>query len=139
MKKLFLFLLVASFAIGANAQVGTLKSVYILNSDTVTNTGTKYLYLASPISGYQKAVSVNVNLTKISGTVAGSVTLEASLDGVNYYNAFLGTDSTYSFSPTDVASQSYRFKLNDFRDRFLRVKYTGAGTMSAIIAGKYLY
>lgn len=143
MKKFILLALVGLLYVGsASAQAGSvnfLKSTYSLNSDTIVNTATKYLYLAAPISGYQKVVTVNVNLTEISGTTGGTITLEESLDGTNYYSAFYGTDSTYSFTPADVASQSYKFKLTDFRGRYLRVKYVGTGTMSTIIAGRYLY
>lgn len=148
MKKIFAFILVVGALFAANvtasAQAGTvnyLKSQYSNNTDTVVNTATKYMRVAAaaPIGGYQKAITFAVTLTEISDTTGGTLTLEASLDGTNWYNAYESRDSAYTFTPADVASQTFNFRLTDIRDRWYRVKYVGSGTMSTIIAGRYLY
>lgn len=138
MKKIVCFLLCTVLAYAGIAQAGisgTLKSQYNLTVDTVTNTATKYVYTAR-VAGFSLA-GVVVNLTEISGTTAGTITLEASQDNVTWYSAYYSTDTTYSFTATDVATQSFRFKVVNFIDNYLRVKYVGSGTMSTKIAGTW--
>jgi len=131
--------MVLTFTVAANAQT-VLKSQYGLSVDTVTNAATKYLTLSQTSGSYFKTVSVAVGVTEISGTTGGTVTCEASLDGVvwyDVYNTVSNTGATYSFAPSDVTTaQSYRFKINGWGDKYLRVKYVGTGTMAATITAK---
>lgn len=120
--------LASTFAV--NAQTN-LTSQYGNSVDTVVNTATKYLN--SPVlSGYKKVVTVQFIGVKISGTVAGTAQLQASLDGTYFYN--VGS----AFTLTDVASQTTSFKVTDFGDLYLRVAVTGSGTMSNKIYAKFL-
>lgn len=136
MKKIIFFLsLMFAFTI-TNAQT-SLTSVYGNTVDTVTNTGTKYMYTGA-IKGFQKVVSIQVSLTEISGTTGGTISLEASLDGTNYYSYFDSKAASYTFTPSDVTSQNFRFQITDVGDVYFRVKYVGTGTMSDKITAKYL-
>ncbi|GGG97350.1 hypothetical protein [Pedobacter zeae] len=101
-------------------------------TDTVTNAGVKYQIAA--VQGFQDVVTIQTVITKISGTVAGTVIIQGSLDGVNYTT--IGTDS---FTATDVASQSKSWSVNPSTFAYYRVSYTGAGTMSAKINSKLLF
>lgn len=93
--------------------------------DTVSNTGTETWTLKVP--GFQKVVSVQWVATKISGTVAGSVVFQGSLDGTNWDTVLL----VPAYSPTDVATQTKIFTHDDSKYLYYRVQWTGAGTMSA--------
>ncbi|PUZ21800.1 hypothetical protein DCC81_24750 [Chitinophaga parva] len=95
-------------------------------ADTVTNAATKYLTLKTGWGTYYKTVEVATTLTKISGTVAATVTLEYSVDGTNFYG--FKKDST--FTATDVSAQTLGWSLKDWGAKFLRVKIVGSGTQA---------
>ena len=116
----------------------------LITSDTVTNTGTNYLtsgypqsgstYSGSPVAIVNPAyyTTVQVNITKISGTVAGTVTLQGSIDGTNFSTATSGMLAiTATYTATDVASQSKNWIIAGNPYRFYRVSWTGTGTMAA--------
>ena len=138
MKKLiFLFVLIAgSFTV--NAQT-SLKSQYGNTVDTVTNAATKYLTLSQSLAGYYKTLAVSVTVTEISGTTGGTVSLEASLDGTNWYSVYTSMDTSYTFTPADVSTaQSFRFTIPAWADKNVRVKYVGTGTMSAKVSASLI-
>ncbi len=91
--------------------------------DTVSNTGTATWFTTSgsQFSNY----SLQINITKISGTVGGTLMVVYSNDGTNWYS-FAG-DST--ITPTD-ATGSYGWQLRDISAPYIGVKWTGTGTMS---------
>jgi len=132
MKKFILGLLVC-FALCSTQNASAQSSAYTMtgNGDTITNAGTKTntLKLAD---GYA-TVSVQSVVTKISGTVAGTLTLQGSNDGTNYVTC----DTTYislgvaTATATNVATQSHVFNLNRNPYLWYRVSYTGSGTMAA--------
>lgn len=137
MKKL-IFLL-AAFALvltfqEVKAQKGglyKLTSVYSLPSDTVTNATT--VYLTSPeVKDVDGTATIVINATEISGTTAGTITLQGSLDGTNWIAL---TDATAvpaiaTKTATDVASQSFMWRVTGNPVRFYRVSWAGSGTMS---------
>lgn len=139
MKKIIFILLAAfGFAFASQAQAPiSLRSQYSLTVDTVTSTAAKYLY--SPIirPGY-KTISVSFHATEISGTTAGTATLEASNDGTHWYSYFAGKDSTYSYTLTDVAEQAYRWTISNWEDIKFRIKVVGVSTPSVKIYGEYV-
>jgi hypothetical protein len=100
--------------------------------DTLTNAVATPLtkFLAAPYS----TVTVAVSVTKISGTVAGTVTLTGSIDGVTYY-AISGASA---LTLTDVASQGTLWVLTGNPYSYYKVLGTGSGTMSASISAKVL-
>ncbi len=123
-----------------------LKSVYSLALDTVTNAGTKTL--KSPIlSQNYQTVSVDVTITKTSGTIAGTVTLQGSIDGTNFstvLTAFVETPASQApytvtgaatYTATNVATQTKIFTLNGNRYNYYRISYAGSGTMVGTIKG----
>lgn len=103
--------------------------------DTVTNTATKTQSSTAIIQAW-KAVGVAVTVTKISGTVAGVVRLHGSADGVNY-TRIAPTDSLIALNVTT------NYKLFNpvtaggvWPWKYVRVTYTGVGTMSAGMTSK---
>lgn len=143
MKKFIFFILLLVGVASAEAQVVTMKKHFIATAgnvdvafDTVTNTGTNYLgnlsaSVGSP--GTQRTVVIVWTATKQSGTVAGTVKIQGSNDGTNFFTltgAATGS-STTTFTATDVASQTTAWVLNANPCRFYRVSWTGSGTMAA--------
>lgn len=139
MKK-FIFFLIATvgMTVASYAQSPVnLKSQYGLTVDTVTSTAAKYL--TSPvIRPKYDAISVVLHATEISGTTAGTATLEASHDGVVWYSYYTGKDSTYSYTLTDVATQAYRWTIHTWEDIYLRVKVVGISTPNVKIYADYV-
>jgi len=128
---LSMFLLIAS---ASHAQTGifAMTGANTLALDTVTNTATKYM--SGTAKGYMKTVAVQVTFTKISGTLAGSATLQASVDGVSFYPV----PGAGTFTLTDVASQGAVWSVIDSPYQFYRVSITGSGTMAASFSGQLL-
>lgn len=128
MKKLLIIVCVL-FAFGANAQVGTLSwSGYGNALDTVTNTGTKYatVTITKPAYGFNFVLKV----TKISGTVGGTISWQGSNNGTDYV--------TLSTSSPSDASANYTYSvLANPNYKYYRASWTGTGTMSASVAGTY--
>ena len=136
---LFIIALLA-FAGVAKAQLVTFYQPLgtLLTSDTVTNTATNYL-TSGTISGYKNVVSVQVIVTKISGTVGGTISLQGSVDGTNFkaINTRDTQTALATITATD-ASNVYHWRVtgNDFQK--YRVSWTGTGTMAASFTAKLL-
>jgi hypothetical protein len=90
--------------------------------DTVVNTAQKVMTPYKPIS-WKTGISFVVVATKISGTVAGSLELQGSMDGVAF--ALIGSATT----PAD-ATKNYVFNTTQ-KFVYYRISWVGAGTMSA--------
>lgn len=108
-------------------------------SDTVTNAATNYITTrtASTNAGPGIQTTVVVNITKISGTVGGTITLQGSLDGTTY--TALTTQETATALATltaadATATRTWRIIGNPYR--YYRVSWTGTGTMSASFSAK---
>ena len=141
MKKFITFLfaglvafLATSFTV--SAQTADLKSVYSLTSDTVTNTAT--VYLTTPVlRGADAPTTIWVAVTKISGTVGGTITLQGSLEGTNF--KAINTPETQTALATITATDAnntYHWRLNSSPFTYYRVSWTGTGTMSASFTAK---
>lgn len=123
MKALFIALLmIAGIFNWQAAQAQSAIRFPTIAGDTVVNTGTVNKTFSS--TGATRGVVVQTNLTKISGTGAGTVGVYESLDGVNY--KLIGSASTI----TDVTNQSFIFFLTVPIARYIRTTYTGSGTES---------
>jgi hypothetical protein len=122
-KYIFLFALVIGLASIASAQSVTTMS--LATGDTITNTGTasKVIKFTSTAA---YGVSVQVNLSKISGTGAGTVQLQVSNDGVTW------TNSGSAFTITNVATQAAYFTLAAPVPGYVRALCTGSGTESVV-------
>jgi hypothetical protein len=122
MKKYFSFLLLAiSLAIlgptitksnNASAQLVTTLYPEAVN-DTLTNVDTAWVYISTGLGSSTNGVADNISraveahVTKISGTVAGTVAFEGSIDGTNW--EVIG--STYTI--TNVATQIKTFPMRN--------------------------
>lgn len=104
--------------------------------DTVVNTTAHYLY-ANPIKTYKDAVTIVATVTEINDTTAAAITLEVSIDGINWAPYYGSRDSVYTFSPADAAgAQSYRWNLYAWADAYVRVKCVGVATPNFIFTAK---
>ncbi|HEY4288265.1 MAG TPA: hypothetical protein VGN00_14270 [Puia sp.] len=135
MRKFVLSLFIAAIAffsppLQSQAQVSLISTGNSLAKDTVSGTGVKIL--ATRVPGYQATVGIQVNVTKISGTLAGTILPVASIDGVTYFPAGSGT-----FTATDVTSQGVLF-APPLGYLYYGVQWTGTGTMSGSITAKLL-
>lgn len=129
MKKIVFLLLIIVGSFAAKAQTDLVSPAFGNLLDTVTNTATKYV--GAKITGSPKVIGLAVTVTKISGTVAGTASLEASNDGTNYF-AIASSSNTN----TDVATQVWGWEDVDPAYLYYRVKVTGSGTMAVQIKGK---
>lgn len=119
------------FAPEATAQFsGPLLSQYSLPLDTLSNATTKFEKVK--INGYFDVTTIQLVATKISGTAAATVTLQGSLDGVNFYTI----GSTYTV--TDVATQSAVFSINPSTALWYRLQVVGTGTQSVKLTAQYI-
>lgn len=134
MKRIVLMLVATVALVTAHAQVADFKSVYNLTSDTVINTATQYLQSPALSSAAATTTTVWVGVTKISGTVGGTITLQGSLDGTNWKAVnTVGTQTAMATITATDANNTYHWILQGSPFQFYRVSWTGTGTMSASI------
>lgn len=138
MKKILLLLALSlTFSISAQVtgpklsytSVGNLLSTPTHTAtDTITNATPKFQYAI--VNGSNVHFTVQCSLDKISGTVAGTVKVQGSVDGVSYTDIAGQT----AFTLTDVASQVCSFVILNSPYQFYRVAVTPSGTQSTKIA-----
>ncbi len=128
MKKLLsvclLFGCLAFASVESKAQIVTMTG----SGDTVVNTETEYL-LYKAQTNY--LVSIQLQVTELSGTTAGTATIQASIDGVSYVAIPGQTVDTL----TDVTSQGYLWSFSPSPYIYYRIAITGSGTMAARVYG----
>jgi hypothetical protein len=145
MKKLILALgLVVAFIAApllskAQTSVQTMYNASASATETVTNTGTGILTSAI-VRGNASQVTIQVAITETSGTTAGTLTLQGSLDGTNFYTLTNATSvpQVTTFTALDVASQTFIWRLDANPCAYYRVSWTGSGTMIDTFTGKIL-
>jgi len=136
MKKFLLIGLMAAIGIMAvfipeKSAAQTISLVSASNGlarDTVTNTGVKRL--TTVLKGYKATIGIQVDITKISGTLGGTLIPVASNDGVTWYAAGSG-----SLTVTDVAAQGILF-APPLGYAYYGVQWTGTGTMAGSFVAK---
>lgn len=139
MKKSLLFSLLIAFgllfSVSTFAQSVANATVMTGNGVVVTNTATVACSLK--VSGSYKAVSIQAVVGKTSGTIAGTVTLQGSLDGVTYetVNTALVAGAASTYTATDVASQGKTFVVTGSPYLYYKLSYTGTGTMVGTLSG----
>lgn len=108
-------------------------------SDTVTNTNTNYLTSYAQTRTQVNTTAFVVVVTKISGTVAGTITLQGSLDGTNF-KAIPTVDTQTSVTTVTAADASavYTWRINGSPYTYYRVSWTGAGTMAASFTARLI-
>lgn len=136
MKNLLSIVFVFCLSLGAMAQTSAVTMT--VSGSPVTNGGVATA--TATINGKYETATIQAVFTKTSGTLAGTATLQASLDGTNY--ATVATQATVAgaatYTVTDVASQSVIFIINKAPYRFYRVSWTGTGTMVGTISATIL-
>lgn len=120
MKKLFL-LVALVIGIASISQAQAPKRMSVAVGDTLVNTDT--LYKTFDISAGYAVVGVQVVVTKISGTVAGNVILQKTMDGTNWHNV-----DTLVLS--NVATNAEMFEFQAPAAGKMRVQFISAGTQS---------
>ncbi len=141
MKKYIFILAALLIGFSTHAQLQTLKQADNTKSlDTVTNTATAYVSTINKVAGSTSAsTTVWVTVTKISGTVAGTISLLGSIDGTNY--KAMNTPNTQTALATITATDAtntYHWNLSGSPFTYYRVSWTGAGTMAASFSAKLL-
>lgn len=96
-------------------------------TDTVTNAGTEYVTIKS--TGNSSVLSFQFVGTKISGTVGGTVTLQSSLDGVNYTDVDGSLTTVDSYTNTNITTNTYITTVTRPAFLWYRFKVVGTGTM----------
>lgn len=109
-----------------------------LATDTVTNAGTAYVSTRLVERRNHSSEVIWVTVTKLSGTVAGTITLQGSMDGTNYkaINANDSQTALATVTATD-ATNTYHWRLLGGGFNYYRVTWTGAATMAATIGAKF--
>lgn len=132
MRKIFILIALFACSLGLQAQVNMSMTGSHAALDTVTNTGTTtWTSSRVPVAGGLN-VTVHITVTKISGTVGGTITLQGSLDGVTW-KAMNTVDTATALATTTAtdASNTYHYRLLGNPLPYYRVSWTGTGTMVA--------
>ena len=142
MKKIFL-MLALMLTVCLSAQVTGPKITYsavghLLSTpthpviDTITNATVKNQFAI--VNGSNVHLTIQSTLTKISGTVAGTVKPQGSVDGLVYVDIAGQT----AFTLTDVASQTCAFVITGSPYQYYKLLVTPSGTQSTKIESKGL-
>lgn len=122
MKKLFAFIVILFAAISLHAQPFTLSKTALTNADTAT--------AILQIKAGVRAASVQLDVTKVSGTVAGTCVLKGSIDGTYYQT--IGSD-TYTIA--NVAAQHHIWDLtNTISYKYYELYILTSGNTACTIA-----
>lgn len=139
MKKIALILLIAAFAMSADAQVRSTNVVYKFNTtltgsvDTsqVTNTGAGNLYVKS-WAGSADGVSLHFNVKKVSGDISGfRIYIYGSNDGTTYGSTAIDTIVVTNTAGTKTYVEQH--VGTKFNSAFYKALFQGAGTGVATI------
>lgn len=121
MKSFSLLALLFAVVFTATAQSST--PMPIVAGDTIVNTGTVTKQLPKLTGGYA-GTAIYTDLTKISGTGAGTVQLQSSGNNVTWVN------EGSAFTITNVTLQTAKFSIAAPLPVYLRLLFTGSGTES---------
>lgn len=131
---LLLFIPAVTHTNDARAQLVT-TLIPTAADDTLTNADTANVYISSGIGSTTTAIADNIAksveclLTKLSGTAAGSVKLQGTVDGTNWVT--LSTD-TFTNIAANVFVYAMRSSTGDLIYKQYRVQFITSGTVSAI-------
>ena len=137
MKKVAIFMLLSMLLLTVLSFAQSTSKTVILKSDVPGKTASQAVAdtfstsaltktQTAEIPGFNDLVSVQVILSRISGTAAGKIYLLGSIDGSNYARAG-GADSLVI---VNVASQSKIFEVTPSRFVKYRIQAVGTGTLS---------
>lgn len=128
MKNLILLAAISAFSIPALAQSGAMT----VTKTTVTNVDTSYLKPQAPAAS--RWLTVQLNVTKVSGTTAGTASLQLSEDNVNWFPVTVAGVDTLTISN---ASISKRWEIGAPKSRYYRVRVYTTGTSVQTLAGNF--
>lgn len=132
-----LFCALAFAAKPASAQFGNAYTFPLVAGDTLNNVDSVFKTFTTT-AGYSE-IGIAVNLTKISGTVAGNAVLYGSMDGITFYptdSANYVVPLTSSYSTPTVTNVAYFSKSEAPWTTYLVVAKS-TGTVSAQVRVKY--
>ena len=138
MKHIFLSLILCAFALVGNAQV---QIRYGTMEDTITNAETAYLYPSdvataalSPLFKELGCLQVTITTDSLSGSTAGTVTLEGCYDASCTYVATIAT-----LTMNGATQQVSTTEDSEFNFVKWRVKEVGSGTLSTRVRVGYAW
>lgn len=133
MKKFLFIALLGLISFSTFAQDGAAAYLPLVAGDTIVNTGTVSKAIPQITTSFA-GIMLQCNLTKISGTGAGTAQVQAALDstGQNWVN--VGS----AFTITNVATQTQVFYVAAPIAVYYRILFTGAGTESVQVKVAYL-
>jgi hypothetical protein len=129
MKKLILLGLLTLAVATGFAQTGSAVKLPLKVGDTIINTGTTTRVLK--FTGAYSGANLQINVALVSGTGSGTLTLQGSLDGVNYKT--IGS----AYTITNTALQAPQFNILAPLPTFLRIQGVGSGTEVAVLTYWY--
>ena len=138
MKKLLLLIAVLIAGMAASAQ--TFNQATVWTVDTLTNTETAYLTLPK-VTRSVESISGLVLAETVTGTAAGTILLQGSLDGTTYVTL---TDVTgyisIAVNDTTTIVDNATFGWNVYKPAFLyyRMALVQTGTSTTEYTGHYL-
>jgi hypothetical protein len=140
MKNFFLLscVILAAFVGKAQSPYGTAGTFALAAGDTLNNVDTVFKVL--PVTAGYGTVGITVNLTKISGTVAGKAILYGSMDGVTFFptdSANYAVPLTSSHGTPTVTNIASFSKTGAPWTSYL-ITATSSGTVSAQVRVKYV-
>ncbi len=113
--------------------VSTMTQAYGSTSDTIVDTATGYVGMT--VQNYYDKISIQAVVTKIGGTVGGTVTVQGSNDGTNYVTVSSSYSDAQTLTALNQTTTSKLFTITGNPYKYYRLSYTGTGTMSATIKG----
>jgi len=99
-------------------------------SDTTTNADTNYVTIKSVGSNLK---SIQATVTKVSGTVGGTVILQGTVDGIGWVNV-----NTDTLTLSDQATNSKVWLITSTSYNSYRVQYKTSGTQVSYLNLSYL-
>jgi len=134
MKKLFILLAFITVVATVNAQSPSAKLWKSSNgytNDTLTNSETAY-YTVSELSSYNQSLTFGILCTQLTGTSAGTVILQSSIDNTNWTTVNQTNNTSLVVSTNDtltITSTAYNtWTLATTPKTYYRLKVGQTGT-----------
>jgi len=138
MKKLSLLIFALALTVGVHAQI-SFHSTYNTANDTIKVTNTEVGILSVRNGGAASSCAIIYTVTKVSGTVGGTVLLQGSFDNSTWVTVNSPYTQTAITAPTIAnASGSYVYWLPANPFPYYRITHTGTGTMVCTASAKIL-
>lgn len=132
----------ASMAASAQSVYKPLYTSLTSSVDSIRCISTTPNYLYIPLTQGYMAGSFQANVTRVSTAIGGTIFLQGSNDGTNYFNASFNTGDTATVANSASQSLLIRVRASDGMPfKYYRLKCTGASndtmTVKAFFHGRY--